>query len=61
MADKAKKKQKVQLTLISGKDAADPAKLTAFYEQVTGKKLTQAEKDEMKKIMAAPEEQAKKK
>lgn len=61
MADKAKKKQKVQLTLLSGKDCRDPDKVVAFYEQATGKTLTQVEKDEVKKIMAAPEEQAKKK
>jgi hypothetical protein len=59
MVMKAKKKvkpkrQKIQLTLISGKDAADPAKLAAFYEQAIGKTLTQAEKDEMKQMMAEP-------
>ena len=59
MVMKAKKKvkpkrRKIQLTLISGKDAADPAKLAAFYEQATGKTLTQAEKDEMKQMMAEP-------
>ena len=58
MVMKAKKKanpakDKVRLTLLSGEDCRDPDKVVAFYEQTTGKQLTQAERDEVKQMLKA--------
>ena len=50
----AKKKPKVKLTLLRGKDSQDAEKLAVLFTRLTGKPVTQKEIEDAKKFLTAP-------